>query len=45
VEANVDGGSVRRFTVTLRVINATEVQYLENGGILPMVLRQAMAKA
>ncbi|MBO0690822.1 MAG: aconitate hydratase AcnA [Candidatus Dormibacteraeota bacterium] len=40
VEARKASGEAVRFTVTARVLNATEVRYLENGGVLNDVLRQ-----
>ncbi len=39
VEATRGGGEQTRFEVLLRVDNATEVDYVRHGGILPMVLR------
>ena len=44
VEAVPDGGSSRRFTVSCRLDNQTDVEYLRHGGVLPMVLRQVMAR-
>ncbi|MDR0358965.1 MAG: aconitate hydratase AcnA [bacterium] len=40
VEARKASGETIRFTVTARVLNATEVRYVENGGVLNDVLRQ-----
>jgi aconitate hydratase len=42
VEASRDG-EVRRFRVTSRVLNETEVEYLRHGGVLTRVLRDLMA--
>ncbi len=44
VEAATDDGKTRRFTTHARIDNATEVQYLHQGGILPLVLRELIAK-
>src|SRR5437762_3445127 len=44
VEATPDGGSARRFSVSCRLDNQTDVEYLRHGGVLPMVLRQVMAR-
>jgi aconitate hydratase len=44
VEATTDDGKTTRFTVHARVDNETEVSYLHHGGILPLVLRQLIAK-
>jgi aconitate hydratase len=44
VEAVDDEGHAKRFTTRARVDNETEVGYLHNGGILPLVLRQLIAK-
>ena len=44
VEAVGDDGKVRRFTTHARVDNETEVDYLHHGGILPLVLRELIAK-
>jgi aconitate hydratase A / 2-methylisocitrate dehydratase len=43
VEAAGEGGS-RRFTAVCRLDNQTDVEYLRHGGVLPMVLRQLMAR-
>jgi len=43
VEAKADGQS-RRFTVNCRLDNQTDVEYLRHGGVLPMVLRELMAR-
>ena len=45
VEASGEDGSKRRFTVRCRLDNQTDVEYLRHGGVLPMVLRQLMARA
>jgi aconitate hydratase len=37
-------GEVTEFAVTVRVDNDTEVEYVRNGGILPMVLRRLIAE-
>ena len=44
VEATRDGGASRRFTAVCRLDNQTDVEYLRQGGVLPMVLRQVMAR-
>ena len=44
VEAKRDDGSSKRFAVSCRLDNQTDVDYLQHGGVLPMVLRQLMAK-
>src|SRR3989454_1573526 len=44
VEAAPDGGPARRFNVSCRLDNQTDVEYLRHGGVLPMVLRQVMAR-
>ncbi|HKC19441.1 MAG TPA: aconitate hydratase AcnA [Candidatus Dormibacteraeota bacterium] len=44
VEAVDDDGHVKRFTTHARVDNDTEVGYLHHGGILPLVLRELIAK-
>jgi aconitate hydratase len=44
VEARSDDGNSKRFTVSCRLDNQTDVDYLQHGGVLPMVLRQLMAK-
>ena len=44
VEAVPDGGAARRFSVSCRLDNQTDVEYLRHGGVLPMVLRQVMAR-
>jgi aconitate hydratase len=43
VEAVNHDGERTRFQVTSRLDNGIEVEYLEHGGILPMVLRRVMA--
>jgi aconitate hydratase len=45
VEAVSDDGSTIRFTTTARVDNETEVGYMHHGGILPLVLRELIAKS
>jgi aconitate hydratase len=45
VEAEDDRGKSRRFTAICRLDNQTDVEYLRHGGVLPMVLRQLMARA
>ena len=42
VEARDEGGALTRFEAIVRVDSPAEVEYLRNGGILPMVLRQMM---
>jgi aconitate hydratase len=44
VEAVGDDRKVKKFTTRGRVDNATEVGYLHHGGILPLVLRDLIAK-
>jgi aconitate hydratase len=44
VEAVDEEGHAKRFTTRARVDNETEVGYLHHGGILPLVLRQLIAK-
>ena len=44
VESVPNGGSSRRFSVSCRLDNQTDVEYLRHGGVLPMVLRQVMAR-
>ena len=44
VEAIGDDGKVKRFTTRARVDNETEVGYLHHGGILPLVLRELIAR-
>ena len=45
VEAEADDGKKTVFKTHSRVDNETEVGYMHNGGILPLVLRQLIAKA
>jgi aconitate hydratase len=45
VEATDQDGAPRRFTVISRLDNATDVEYLRHGGVLPLVLRQLMARS
>jgi aconitate hydratase A / 2-methylisocitrate dehydratase len=44
VQATGEGGAARGFTVICRLDNQTDVEYLRLGGVLPMVLRQLMAR-
>jgi aconitate hydratase len=44
VEAVDEEGHAKRFTTRARVDNETEVGYLHHGGILPLVLRELIAK-
>jgi aconitate hydratase len=44
VEAVGDDGKTTRFTTTSRVDNQTEVGYMHHGGILPLVLRELIAR-
>ena len=44
VEASADGRARRSFTVSCRLDNQTDVEYLRHGGVLPMVLRELMAR-
>ena len=44
VEATADDGKVTRFVTQSRADNETEVGYLHHGGILPLVLRELIAK-
>ena len=44
VEAVADDGKATRFSTRCRVDNETEVGYLYHGGILPLVLRELIAK-
>ena len=44
VEVTSDEGKVTRFAAGARVDNETEVAYLHHGGILPLVLRELIAK-
>src|SRR5438309_192570 len=44
VAAASDDGRVKRFTTRARVDNEIEVGYLRHGGILPLVLRELIAK-
>ena len=45
VRAQSDDGHVITFTARARVDNETELGYLHNGGILPLVLRQLIASS
>src|SRR5256714_2975877 len=44
VEARREDGGTKRFSVSCRLDNETDVEYLRHGGVLPMVLRQLMAQ-
>jgi aconitate hydratase len=44
VEAVSDDGKVVRFSTRARVDNETEVGYMHHGGILPLVLRELIAR-
>jgi aconitate hydratase len=44
VRAVADDGHTTTFTARARVDNETEISYLHHGGILPLVLRQLIAK-
>jgi aconitate hydratase len=44
VEARRDDGGQRRFSVRARLDNVTDVEYVRQGGILPMVLRHLLAE-
>jgi aconitate hydratase len=44
VEAVGPDGAVKKFSVRARVDNDTEIRYLHNGGILPLVLRELIAR-
>jgi aconitate hydratase len=44
VEALSDDGKRTKFTTHARADNETEVGYLHHGGILPLVLRELIAK-
>jgi len=44
VEAIDEEGHAKRFTTHARVDNDTEVRYLHHGGILPLVLRELIAR-
>jgi len=45
VQATGQNGAPQRFTVISRLDNATDVEYLRHGGVLPLVLRQLMARS
>ncbi|MHB8507193.1 MAG: aconitate hydratase AcnA [Candidatus Dormibacteria bacterium] len=45
VEAIDREGARTTFTVKVRIDNQTELEYLEHGGILPMVLRRLLAES
>src|SRR5438445_3951213 len=45
VEATGEDGTSRRFSVISSLDNATDVEYLRHGGVLPFVLRQLMARS
>jgi len=40
VVVKVDGGSIKEFTVTLRIDTPTEMTYYKNGGVLNYVIRE-----
>merc|ERR1711976_122065 len=40
VVVNVEGGSIKNFTVTLRFDTETELVYHKNGGVLNYVIRE-----
>ena len=44
VETRSQDGAVKRFAVTSRLDNQTDVEYLRHGGVLPMVLRDLMTR-
>ncbi|GAC1653045.1 MAG: aconitate hydratase AcnA [Candidatus Dormibacteraceae bacterium] len=45
VEVIANDGSTKSFEVIARLDNETDVEYLRHGGVLPMVLRELIAKA
>jgi len=45
VEAIADDGKTTRFTAISRVDNETDVGYMHHGGILPLVLRELIARS
>jgi aconitate hydratase len=45
VEAQADDGNKTLFKTHSRVDNDTDVGYMHNGGVLPLVLRQLIARA
>ena len=45
VEVEGLDGATKSFAVTARLDNETDVEYLRHGGVLPMVLRELMARA
>ena len=45
VEAEADDGKKTVFKTRSRVDNETEVGYMHNGGILPLVLRELITKS
>ena len=45
VDVESPDGSTRSFSVTARLDNQTDVDYLRHGGVLPMVLRELMSRA
>jgi aconitate hydratase len=45
VEAARPNGEVVRFKALARVDDPTDIDYLRNGGVLPMVLREYLAQA
>ena len=44
IKATTPAGQIKAFTVRSRIDTANEVEYFHHGGILPYVLRQALAK-
>ena len=42
VQATSDDGKTRTFTVTARLDNEVDLEYIRHGGVLPMVLRQRL---
>ena len=45
IKATAENGTVKAFTVKLRVDTPREVEYFRSGGILPYVLRQVAARS
>jgi hypothetical protein len=43
VEATAEDGAITAFSARLRVDGPAEVEYMANGGILQMVLRQMLS--
>jgi len=44
VEANAASGAVTRFKVIARVDDPIDLDYMKNGGVLPLVFRELLAK-